>query len=186
MKVWGRIEEWKHGNPHQRVYWWWTVDWSSEMSQEWDENVYKGCWRMGDVMWKWSMWLSSWYWIKFVLEDIWVLVRWIVSDTIQNASYHVQNLFSWIITSDWGHSGWCTNKYELFEWINWIIWFFRIINFNWKIKWLSDASENIRNKRGSLRKIMWARMDMHENYDLQFTLEGYKRMVRCMTRWEWI
>ena len=103
-----------------------------------------------------------------------------------NASYHVQNLFSWIITSDWGHFGWCTNKYELFEWVNWIFWFFRIINFNWKIKWLSDASENIRKKRGSLREIIWARMDMHENYDLQFALEGYKRMVRCMTRWEWI
>ena len=53
-KVWRRIEEWEHGSPHQRVHWWWSVDWSSKMSQEWDESVYKGCWRMGDVMWKWS------------------------------------------------------------------------------------------------------------------------------------
>jgi len=28
-------------------------------------------------------WLSSSCWNKFVLEDIWVLVRWIISDTIQ-------------------------------------------------------------------------------------------------------
>ena len=38
-----------------------------------------------------------------------------------NASIHVQKLFPRFNTSDWRHSGWCTNIYKLFEWLNWII-----------------------------------------------------------------
>ena len=74
----------------------------------------------------------------------------------------------------WLRSFWMMyEEYKSFGWINWIFWFSSIIYFIWKIKQLSDASENIRINRRSVRKITWARMDMHENYVLQFTLEGY-------------
>ena len=42
-----------------------------------------------------------------------------------NASIHVQKLFSRFITSDWGHFGWCTNIYKIFEWLNRIILIFQ-------------------------------------------------------------
>ena len=66
-----------------------------------------------------------------VMQD-WICVREYLSVSEMNhlwynsnASIHVQNLFSWFITSDWGHFGWCTNIYKIFEWLNRIILIFQ-------------------------------------------------------------
>ena len=90
-----------------------------------------------------------------------------------NSSIHVQKLFSRFNTSDWRHFGWCTNIYKIFEWLNWIILIFQQYLLHLEIKLLWDVSENIRNNRRSVRKIIWARMGMYKkNMTCNLSLSG--------------